>query len=151
MIEQAKALIAKSFSGERTEGWTEGTIDAALKLCEKNGGLYLYPAENPYSLLAFFRYSPKQHEAVEEMDYCTLEEARLDSGPILHVVAMIEPRNGFQVLRQVIQTLNVYGMTAHRWNKREKDWRFVVLKNVRFDVERMSRRNNGKFRQWRQE
>jgi hypothetical protein len=64
--------------------------------------------------------------------------------------SMIEPRNGFHTLRALIKALNVYGMTAHRWNRRDKEWRFVVLKNVRFDVERM-RRNNDKFRHRGQE
>ena len=129
MIERAKQIIAAAFDAELADQFCEGTIDAALKLCEQNGGLFLFPEENPDSLLLYFHYWPQYHKAVEEMDYSTLEELALDNGPILHIVAMVEPRNGFRVLRKVIEKFNPWGLTAHRWDRRRKEWHFVTLKN----------------------
>lgn len=108
--------------------WTEGTIDAALNLCINAGGF----ATTPDSLFACFRYWPTQYKAVEEMEWYALERMNLRTGPLLHVVAMIEPGNGYRIFSGMIRTMNVYGVSAHRWDRRNKEWRFTVRRNVRF-------------------
>jgi hypothetical protein len=130
-IAAAKELVERSFDAEMKSEFTDGTIDAALRLCEKNGGLLVGCG----MLLAFFRYWADAGEAVEAMDWGELEQMNLRNGPVLHVVAFIAPQNGYQIFRRLIVSMNPWGVSAHRWNKRLKQWRFTALCNARFDDE----------------
>lgn len=127
MIVQAKALIERSFTEEMRQFWTEGSIETALKLCIRADVFVM----TTNSLLAGFRYWPNQRQIVEDMDWFELERANLSNGPLLHIVAFIAPRHGYELFRKAVSVMNPWGVTAHRFTKGE--WRFTARRNVRFE------------------
>lgn len=124
MIEAAKRIIKKSFSAELLDYWTDGTIEAALKLCE------LYVDEANGIVIGFFRYWPEHAAAVGEMDFAELERINLKDGPLLHVVIWIAPGDSFRAFRAFIRELDPWGVTAHRY--RGGEFRFVCKRNKFF-------------------
>lgn len=138
MIEAAKRVIGRTFSDEEKSYWTEGSIDAALRLCS---GLVV--DENAGFALAFFRYWPKDARIVERMDFAELERVDLHGGPILHVLLYVAPVPSFRLVRGFIKGLNPWGVTCHRFQGGE--FVFKAQKN-RFFVD--GGRRDG-FNGWR--
>ena len=124
-IAAAKRLVEKTFTGtDESQGWTEGSITAGLELCENNRGLVV--SDDGQRLFAFFRYwpIPTQAEAVAMMDWAELERQNLHDGPLVHVICYIAPEHGYRLVRALIAAMNPipFGITAHRWRKRQKDF-----------------------------
>lgn len=115
---------------------TEGSIEAILRLCMKNGGLVLPPVKDPDFLLAYYRYWPRLAEAVEKQDFGTLEREDLRGGTCLYIAAFITPACGYSIVREVVRTLNPFLVTCHRWNERTEDFRFACQRNRYFNKER---------------
>jgi hypothetical protein len=130
-ISAAKRLIEKTFTDtDESQGWTEGSIDAGLRLCENNRGLYV--SDDGQKLFSFFRYWPTQGNVVAMMDWAELERRNLANGPLVHVICYIAPEHGYRLFRALIAVMNPipFGITAHRWRKRRKDFEFVTRENV---------------------
>jgi len=124
-VEAAMRLVRKTFD---MTGWTEGTIEAALKLCS---GLMV--DEGAGVCVGYFRYWPNLGPAVEMMDVAELERADLETGPLLHFAVWIAPVRSFLPVRELIKTLNPWGVTCHRFKRGE--FRFACQKNRHFVVD----------------
>ena len=124
-ITAAKLLIERSFSDEMRQYWTEGTITAALNLCVRNGELIVTDNE----AFGWFTYWPSAAHDVYAMDFAELERRNLQDGPLIHIAVLISP-HGYELVRLLAKHLEPYGISAHRWNRRTKEWRFTVKKNI---------------------
>jgi len=103
----------------------------ALSLCEQNDGLY----SNKDFLVGFFRYHPGATfngkalgAIVEEFDVDALTALDLRDGPVLHIVAFVAPRCGFELFRSVVDSVNPWAVSAHRWDRQIQ--RFVLHRNL---------------------
>jgi hypothetical protein len=112
-------------------------ILAGLLLCQKNGGLWTYPTPKPRTLLAGFRYHPlamvearRMLAVVQAFDIETLKQRDLTRGPCLHVVAFVTPVDCVKVFRAMIDVLNPFTISAHRWN--HGAFRFRLKKNPHY-------------------
>jgi hypothetical protein len=112
---------------------TEQILETLL-ICQQNGGLWTYPTLNPRTLLAGFRYHPlsmmdarRMLAVVQEFDIEALKRCDLTRGPCLHVVAFVTPTKGYTVFRSMIDVLNPFTISVHRWN--HGAFRFRLKKN----------------------
>lgn len=110
----------------------DSDIEQILGLCEKNGGLTYLPKQNPVCLFAHYRFYPSLIHAVENQDFDVLRRVSLKKGPIVYIAAFVVQKNGYVVMRRLLDSLNAYAFAFHRYKKERDRWRFGIVKNPRF-------------------
>jgi len=107
--------------------------DLILRLCEKNTGLLYCPADEPDSLLGYFRFFPELINVVRLREFDTLMRCDLTSGPLVCVAVLITPGNALRTITMIIRELNAKAYAFHRY--RQDDYEFHFVRNNHYRTE----------------